>query len=216
MNILTVMLVLGAVIGVFVLVSHLREKKRTERLRQIAEVMGLPFYPEGDPALIMELSQFPLFSYGRDKKLKNLMHGATSDVEAGVFDFRYTTGSGKSSHTYDQTVACFRSPGLDCPDFALRPEHLMHRIGGMFGYQDIDFESHPQFSKSYLLRGASELKIRELYNDEVLDFFENHPGLSVEGSGQRIVFYRASKRVKPDEIRSFFEEGFRVFALLKG
>ena len=172
MNMLAIILVIGAVIGGVIWVSHLQDKKRTEKLRQIADEMGLPFYPQGNDSLISELSNFPLFSEGRSKKIKNMLHGETSEVEVGIFDFRYTTGSDKSSHTHKQSVAYFRSPELDYPDFALRPEHLFHRIGGVFGYQDIDFESHPRFSKSYLLRGNSEHKIRLLFNDEILAFFD--------------------------------------------
>ena len=57
---------------------------------------------------------------------------------------------------------------------------------------------------------------RNDFNEEVLTFFEHQSGLSVEGNGQRLIFYRASKRVKPKEIRSFFKEGFRVVGLFKG
>jgi hypothetical protein len=85
----------------------------------------------------------------------------------------------------------------------------------VFGFQDIDFESHPRFSSSYLLRGSSEYKIRKLFTDEVLAFFENEPGLSVEGCSQQIIIYRAAKREKPEEMRSFFEEMFRVYSLFK-
>ena len=216
MGTLTIIFIIGAVIGGIILISHLQDKKRTEKLRQVADEMGLPFYPQGNDSLIGELSNFPLFSQGRSKKIKNMLHGETSEVEVGIFDFRYTTGGGKSSHTYRQTVAYFRSTDLNCPDFALRPEHLFHRIGGVFGYQDIDFESHPLFSKSYLLRGNSEHKIRNLFNEEALAFFEHQSGLSVEGNGERLIFYRASKRVEPGEIRSFFKEGFRVYGLFKG
>ncbi len=208
-------LIFGAVVGGIFLVLYLREKKRTEAMRVVAAEIGLPFYAQGDASLIHELSHFPLFSEGRSKKIKNMLHGETSDVEVGVFDYRYTVQSGKHSHTYKQTVAYFRSPELDCSEFALRPESLFNKIGRVFGFQDIDFESHPRFSSSYLLRGGSEYRIRKLFTDEVLAFFENEPGLSVEGCSQRIIIYRAAKRVKPEEIRSFFEEMFRVYTLFK-
>ncbi len=212
---MTVVFIIGAIVGGVFLVLHLREKKRTEEIRVVAAEMDLPFYAQGDASLMSELSNFPLFSEGRSKKIKNMLHGETSDVEVGVFDYRYTIQSGKHSHVYKQTVAFIRSPQLDCSEFALRPESLFDRIGGVIGFQDIDFESHPRFSNSYLLRGSSEYRIRKLFTDEVLAFFENKPGLSVEGNGQRIIFYRAAKRVKPEEIRSFFEEGFRVYTLFK-
>ena len=57
----------------------------------------------------------------------------------GTFDYRYTTGSGKNSHTYRQTVVFFRSPEVDLPQFELKPQSFLHGIGKLFGYQDIDF-----------------------------------------------------------------------------
>jgi hypothetical protein len=208
-------LIFGAVVGGIILVSYLWDKKRTEKMSLVAAEMGLPFYAQGDASLISELSNFPLFSEGSSKKIKNMLHGMTSDVEVGVFDYRYTTWTGKHRHVYKQTVAYFQSPELDCSEFALRPENLFDKIGGVFGFQDIDFESHPRFSDSYLLRGNSEVKIRRLFNDEVLAFFERQTALSVEGSGQRLIFYRASERVEPEKVRSFLEEGFSVFTFFK-
>jgi hypothetical protein len=143
---MTFVLVIGAVVGGIVLVLYLQEKKRTEAMSVVAAEMGLPFYAQGDASLIHELANFPLFSEGRSKKIKNMLHGETSDVEVGVFDYQYTIRSGKHSHTYKQTVAYFRSPELDCSEFALRPEKLFDKIGGVLGFQDIDFESHPRFS----------------------------------------------------------------------
>jgi hypothetical protein len=45
------------------------------------------------------------------------------------------------------------------PHFALRPEKAWHKIGSWFGHQDIDFDSHPRFSSTYLLRGGDESAI---------------------------------------------------------
>ena len=214
MDAIIIVLVIGVVVGGVFLVLHLREKKRTEEISVVAAEMDLPFYAQGDASLISELSNFPLFSGRRSKKMKNMLHGVTSDVEVGVFDYQYTSG-GKRRHIYKQTVAYIRSPELNCSEFALRPENLFDRIGGVLGFQDIDFESHPRFSSSYLIRGSTEYGVRRLFTDEVLEFFENEPGLSVEGYGQRIIFYRAAKRVEPEEIQSFFEKMFRVYTLFK-
>ncbi len=212
---MTFVLVIGAFVGGIFLVLYVWEKKRTEKMRLVAAEMGLPFYAQGDASLISELSNFPLSSEGNSKKIKNMLHGETRDVEVGVFDYRYTIWTGKNRSVYKQTVAYFRSPKLECSEFALRPENLFDKIGGVFGFQDIDFESHPGFSSSYLLRGSSEYGIRTLFTDTVLAFFENEPGFSVEGYGQQIIFYRAAKRVTPDDIRSFFEEAFRAYTLFK-
>ena len=145
-----------------------------------------------------------------------MLHGENQNTELAIFDYRYTTGSGKNSTTSKQTVIYFRSPTLDLPHFAVRPEGIFHKIGGAFGYQDIDFQAHPQFSQMYLLRGNDEPRIRELFGEERIAFFESHPKISVEGADNQLVFYRRRKRSKPEGVRQFMDEGFRVFTLFGG
>ena len=77
----------------------------------------------------------------------------------------------------------------------------------MFGYQDIDFESFPVFSKKYLLRGSDEVKIRALFTPEVIRFFEKNQNIHIEGQGNTLIFYKPSKRCKTDEIKAFYQKG---------
>ena len=95
--------------------------------------------------------------------------------------------------------------------FALRPENLFHKIGGAFGYQDIDFHSHPAFSKNYLLRGASEEQMRLFFKKNLLAFFESLKKPCVEGHQNYFIFYRAEKQVSPNKIKDFMNEGLQVF-----
>jgi len=194
------------------------EKQRTKEFKQVAEEMGFIFYPKGDDmqlhiGVTTRLSDFHLFSQGRSRKIRNMLHGVSEQLEVGIFGYQYTTGGGQSSDTVRQSVIYFRSPELNLPQFALRPENLFHNIGGVFGYQDIDFDSHPQFSKKYLLRGNDEQKVRELFATEVLGFFEGQDGISTEGGGDQLIFYRRRKRIKPEDVRPFMEEGLQVFRL---
>jgi hypothetical protein len=206
---------ISAFVVAILVVGYFQEKKRNEGLAAVAEKLGLPFFPSGDPALIDELSKFELFTQGRSRKISNMLHGETDEVRVGIFDYQYTTGSGKNSHTWWQTVIYFCSPELNLPHFAMRPEHLFHKIGGLLGYEDLDFESHPIFSRKYLLRGSDPDRIRVLFRDEILTYFEDQKGVSVEGNGNQIIYYRASKRVAPDEVRGLMEEGFAVFKLFR-
>ena len=200
-------------VGLLILIFWRKGKKRTEQFALISAELKLNFFPKGSTSLFERLKPFYLFSKGRSRKIKNLMEGEANKVELAIFDYQYTTGGGKNSHTYRQSVLCFRSPKLYLPDFNLRPESVFHKIGGAFGYQDIDFETHPLFSKSYLLRGDNEAAIRGLFNNELLNFIESQQKISIEGSGDQLVFYRHKKRVKPEEVEEFMEEGFKVFEL---
>ncbi len=204
-----------ALIGGLVWLSFHLEKKRTEAMRQACLRLGFAFSPKGDPALQNEMAAFQLFNQGHSRVLKNLIRGTGSDADIAIFDYRYTTGSGKNQHTRKQTVIGFRSAGLDLPAFSLSPENIMHKIGSVFGYQDIDFENYPGFSKRYLLRGLDETRIRMTFNDRVLRFFEQKHPICTEGLGNQFIFYRSSREVKTGDLNSFIAEGTEVLNTLR-
>ncbi|MDB4342102.1 hypothetical protein OAA59_02715, partial [bacterium] len=56
-----------------------------------------------------------------------------------------------------------------------------------------------------------EAAIRGLFNNELLNFIQSKQKISIEGSSDRLIFYRHKNRVNPDEVESFMEEGFQVF-----
>jgi hypothetical protein len=205
-----------ALIVTVVVVSNYLENKRTTAMQQVADTMGLTFQGKANGQTLPLFSGFHLFSQGHGKRIVNLMQGEANDIALKIFDYKYTTGGGKNAQHWTQTVISFWSPALDLPAFSLRPETIFHKIGALFGYQDINFETHPDFSKCYLLRGKQEEAIRALFREEVLLYYEEHRGLSTEGSGPQLVFYRAGKPVKPEDIRAFMEQGFEVLALLGG
>lgn len=208
-------LCIGALIVACIGLGIWFERKRTAALEAVANELGLPYFPKGDSALVHQLSSFELFSKGRSRKIKNMIHGETANVELGIFDYQYRTGSGKNSRTWKQTVVYIRSAELNLPQFALRPENMFDKIGGFMGFQDIDFDTHPAFSKMYVLRGPSEEQIRGLFQSHVLEHFETASGINVEGGGDQLVYFRASRRAKPAQVKGLMEEGFKVFTLLR-
>ncbi|UCG16478.1 MAG: hypothetical protein JSV19_00265, partial [Phycisphaerales bacterium] len=85
-----------------------------------------------------------------------------------------------------------------------------------FGYADIDLDEHPEFSSRYLVRGQDEAAIRELFTWQVVEFFERLGKICVEGGGQRIVVYRASKRVPAAQIGDFLQEAAQACSVFTG
>ncbi len=203
------------IIAVIVALSYLYERRRKEKLKVLAAMRGFNFYPKGQDTLLTGLSNFSLFSQGRSKKIKNLADRKESKLEISYFDYQFTAGGGQHSSTSRQTVVCFRSESLRLPSFSLWPENIFHKIGSTFGYQDIDFEASPVFSSQYLLRGKDEQAIRRAFNPGVLAFYERHKGVCTEGEGDQLIYYRAAKRVKPDELSTFLDEGMNVFELFR-
>jgi len=213
-GLLTVVVIIAVFIFIIVIAWHY-EKKRNEAMQAAAAALEFSFSPDADDAFLPSLPQFHLFSQGYSKKASNVMHGAAGGIDVTMFDYRYTTGTGKSSSRHVQTVILFRSDLLRLPRFTLRSEHIFHKIGKAFGGQDINFESHPEFSGKYLLRSPDEQACRDMFTDIVLGYFDQHHELSVEGENGSLLFYRNPKKVPPADIQSFLENGLEVFSLFK-
>jgi len=203
-----------AIIVALVAVERYRTQRRRRQMIAVADRLGYEFAEE-EAGLADALGEFPLCSRGGlSRKMTNLLRARVDGTAVTIFDYRYIVGHGRRKHTYRQSVLLFESQRLDLPTFALRPEGLGQKLAGALGQQDIDFEDRPDFSAAYVLQGPDEAQIRALFASEKLAFFAQRRGLCVEGQGQRLLYYRARKRVSPDAIPSFVEDGLAVFRLL--
>jgi hypothetical protein len=189
-------------------------RKRSEALQVAVDEMGLAYLPDGDSDQMAIASNFNVCSTGRSRKMYNLIKGETDEVLIAIFDYKYTTGSGKNSTTHNQTIVLLRSAGLQNPSFTMRPEGFFDRIGGMMGFQDIDFESHPKFSESFVLKSMEEEATRMFFNPFMLEFFEKKTGVCVEAIPGALIFYRQSRRSEPDELKTLFAEAYEVFGAM--
>jgi len=204
-----------ALVGLAVAVSLLRERKRARALRAAAEAMGLSYAEKGDKALLASLEHFRLFTEGHSRRITHLVQGQANEIDLKIFDYRYTTGGGRNASAHRQSVLLLRTPHLSLPAFMLRPEGLLDKIGAVFGLRDMDLDDHPDFSKHYVLRGQDEEAVRRLFDADVLDWYGSRRGVSTEGAGQELVFYRADRRVPPEEFPALLEEGFALLTLFR-
>jgi hypothetical protein len=203
-----VFLVIGLVIYLIARAAH--EQQRMEQLKAVADRMGLSFSALAEPSLSARVEGFRLFSQGHSRRLHNVMHRQIHDIDVTMFDYRYTTNHGKSSRIQYQSVVLFETGRLDLPRFILRPKHFFHRVANALGWQDIGFEDHPVFSESYLLQGQDDDRIRLLFDEEALLYYTRHPDLHTEGYGRRLVFYRDGRRVDPQGMEAFLQQGLDV------
>jgi len=198
------------VVAVILWAMHL-EKRRSADMRAMAEALGLEFFHAGHAPLLSRLKRFQLFNHGHGCTMKNVILGETEVATIAIFDYQYTTGSGKNQTTYNQTVVAMESDSLKLPSFTLRPEHLFDRVGSALGFQDIDFADHPQFSKLFVLKGPDESAIREFFDVPLLNFFAARPGICFECAPGLFIYFRAGKKQKVDDLRKYLEDGYSVY-----
>ncbi len=202
--------VLAVVTMIVVFVNYL-EKKRTEAMQEVAADIGLEFSATQDEELLAKMKVFSLFNKGHSRKMKNVMKAETAIANLSIFDYQYTTGGGKNSHTHRHTVVAMESPSLNLPSFSLRPEGFLHSIGAALGMQDIDFENHQRFSDSFVLQGEDEAAIRDFFNQDLLELFAQRMGVTVESS-PGLFIYSHGGRKHPDQIRDLMEQGYSMYA----
>ena len=196
-----------ALIAAIIMVAAWKKaKQRAAEFRSLADTLGFN-YVGSDSSRTRQVNT-ALFRRGGRRRFRNVMNGTYGSHQVSIFDYSYTVSGGESSSTYTQTVAAIVQD-RQLPWFELRPEGFLDRIAEAFVHRDIDFETHPQFSNRYVLRGQDETAIRAMFTPALLSFFEMLPSerkWHIEGSDFTLLVYRANLTVPPPEIRTFLDE----------
>lgn len=190
-------------------------EKRTYWMQRLADELEMEYRGDDQWALHQLLEDFELFSRGRRRQISNMLYRRDPllRTEVYIFDYYYRRGKGRSGD-HRQTVFFVHSKFLALPQFEMKPENLLHKIGALLGFEDIDFEEFPEFSRRYRLKGPDESYIRASLNEKVLSFFSEEKNWYLEGINYYMIFYQKHKLLSPEEIRTFYQKGIQVFRLL--
>ena len=165
-----------------------------------------------------ELARLPLFRGPARGTTADISSGRIGDLDAVVFDYSYTTGvTNDSLNTTSQTVAAFRLPGRNIPSFELTPEGLLQRAASVFGYQDIDFENAPEFSKRFVLRGEDEAATRAFFTPSILAALVSLTNVkyTVEAVGSSVAVYRPKVVVPGKRLSGFLADAAAIAAAIR-
>lgn len=199
-------------IGLIVFV-HKRKKKRIQNLQIFAVQNGWQSIPNATVDLFQNTNYYSLFTSGRNKLVDGLMQRQFGNGQVFLFDYAYTTGAGNTTKVYTQTVVAFHSPSLNSPYFALYPQSFLSFIGETFGYNDIDFASHPHFSKRYKLSGKDEMIIRQMFHPQMLSYFDQLPTVNIDGGGNYIFVYETDKTAPVENLNWYIGERMKFVNL---
>ena len=193
-----------------------KSKQRGRELDEIAGRLDLGYNSSDHLGVLSLLSDFKLFRRGTGRKIKHLLwkDDHELDVKTRIFDYHYTISTGKASSTFIQTVFFVQSKSLGLPQFYLKPEHFLHKIGSWLGIEDIDFDTHEVFSNQYHLKGEEEGIIRDTFTDDVLHYFTFEKDWHLEGLNYYLIVYKDKKRMPPAQISEFYRKGQQMISLL--
>lgn len=186
---------------------------REKSLSELAHRAGFEFQSADTYGLASYLQDFRLANRGRKRELSNVLRRRADLLDQEVYIFDYSYRDFGSKHTTRQTVFFLQSQSLTLPGLQMQPETIAHKLGELFGFDDIDFVRYPKFSKQYRLTGDDEAFIRHHFSEEVLNYFTLNKGWSVEGIGYYLIVYKRGMLLPAEEIMHLFQRGMTVFKL---
>ncbi|MEN6544783.1 MAG: hypothetical protein ABFE07_01975 [Armatimonadia bacterium] len=190
-------------------------KKRRAAWAALAAEMGWQYSPN-DPFGTRDALTQPLFQHGHSRKVSNVVYGQYQGVPIRCFDYRYTVGSGKNSHTYYFTCALLGSPLLFKP-LVIRPEGIGDKIGHFLGVHDVQFESD-EFNRRYAVQCQDARFAFDVVHARTMELLLSTDGLAVEASGFTVLIHGTSGQARlaflGQEIRRMLDFGRAFIALL--
>lgn len=193
--------------------SHI-EKYLTRRqglIKSIAKDFSWTYEAAKQPNVLF-LYQFLFFQTRKVNHLYNELR----DKEEGckVFDIEYSEGASIAKEVV-QTTVLFIDIDAVIPVFTLDREGLLEKVYHWAGYDDIDFQNHPDFSNRFYLHGEEKEAIKEFFTDELILFFESNPYYHIESSGTALLIKGKERLFGIQEIKTLVDFGIRFAQLLK-
>ena len=201
-------LFLSGALALFVIVCVIcRSCRRKKALERLALSAGLAFDTDAARLPYLENSGIDTFNLGYSRKSENLLiSSGAGAAKVYFFDYSAVTGAGKNPATHKYTLAFFEFSESIFPRFALRPQGFTDKAGEMIGFQNIDMDGSPVFSKEYKLNGPDKAAVRAFFNSRTVNYFEQNPGWRVQAAGQRIIAFKKDALVPVAGYRSWMEE----------
>ena len=210
-----VVVAIAIVFAIFKLssISRKKEAERTTQLKQLASLHGFANLEISRDQVHATLQKFLVPPTGRRHSISNYLNGEYHGYTATFFDHYFVTGSRDHTAHYRQTIVVMESSKAHLPRFSLTPEGLFTKIGHLLSQNDIDFPNHPEFSKSYALKGENPEAIRRLFTPSILNYFADNQRLHVEGGGRMLTVYRLDHRPDAEEVIQFLDERVKIFQM---
>jgi hypothetical protein len=182
-------------------------QKRTKEWMGFAGRHGFNFSSRDFESLPDRYGNFDLFQQGHSRHASNICHGEVKGIKVCLFDYQYTTGSGKNSQTHYQTVLIANKKILFKP-LDIRPENFMDKIGAAIGFDDIDFES-AEFSKKFYVKSPDKKFAYDIIHPRMMEFLLKTRNLYIEAEGCEILFHHGRRlSISELEILLLEAEGF--------
>jgi hypothetical protein len=224
------LLVIIAVVLVIGWIQDNKEKRRVTALRNEAARLTLEFREEEDTGLLRQTVPFLLFYQGVSSSARNVMliPSRASDEDqprVAAFEYTFNVPFGRYVQSWRQTVIQLISPTLSLPAFSVMPEAVFEALATKARDEKVRelalsaggviFDDYPLFSEQSHVHALDRTRVRPLFSEALIRFFEGRPNLCVEAGEHTLILYRFDKLTPADELSTFMDEAHEVHRILE-
>jgi hypothetical protein len=173
------------------------ERARRDEMASVAARLGLHFLPERDKRLPREFGVLDRLAQGHDRYASNVVSGCYDGHQVLLFDYHYTTGSGKSRKEHEISFFILFLP-RPCPELTIRPAGIFARLAGALGWSDINFES-AEFARAFQVRSPDRKFAYDICHPAMMQFLLENRDLNMEIE-KRVLALAFDRRLNPPEI----------------
>lgn len=177
------------------------EKKRRAAFGAWAAERGFRYAHQHDASVRAEYGFLDRLQIGHSRRGYHVLRGEWRGRRAAAFQFQYTIGSGKNQHTVRFAVALLHLE-RPFPELLIGPENFLHRFAGVFGFDDIDFES-VEFSRAYLVRCRDKKFAYDFCHTGMMEYLLARRGTSLEQEGGVLALF-LDGALEPDALDGMF------------
>ncbi len=177
--------------------------RRQRQLKRVAYRNDWDFTIDTD----WDVSYLRMFPFFENKLLhfqNNLINGKINGQDFHIADIAYSEGAMEASVDKRVTVMIQNLEAL-LPKFTIQKEVAIDKVLTLAGLPDIDFKAYPEFSSKFLLQGTNENAVRELFNKELIIFFEMHSIFHIECNGYQLLLFERTNLAKPHQVEVMTE-----------
>lgn len=177
--------ILLLVIGIFIFASHL-EKKRIAALSAEAAAAGLALTVGRNYALVSQFGVLNALDDGENRYAETVIDGTYNGNAVLCFDFHYETystdskGNRQTNHHWHHVYSLTLPKRF--PELRIGRENIFTKIGKVFGYPSIDFES-AEFSRTFLVQSRDKKFAYDVCHPRMMEFLLANKDLTLELDG---------------------------------
>ncbi|PTM11894.1 MAG: sulfate transporter [Bacteroidetes bacterium] len=150
------------------------------------------------------------FLFFKVKQINHIYNELTDKSKSfKIFDIEFSEGEFIAKEVI-RTSMLHIVLNTSIPVFTLDRESLIDKVYALAGFSDINFEHHQDFSKRFHLVGEDKEKIKTLFNDDLIHFFESNPYYHIESNGNSLLIFSKQRLASTKEIKALLDFGKRL------